>query len=101
MIMRKFHNSIAVGFFMGTVVAGAQMFLMLFFIFSGLVDDRIERGLSAREERLSALLCFIQSLLLGSFATVLAMHRSEILKSGDGAAADSTYVPPKATPVVV
>ena len=29
MIMRKFHNSMAVGFFMGSVVAMAQMFFFL------------------------------------------------------------------------
>ena len=28
--MRKFQNSIAVGFFMGSVVAASQMFLLLF-----------------------------------------------------------------------
>jgi hypothetical protein len=30
MIMRKFHNSMAVGFFMGGVVAMSQLFFMLF-----------------------------------------------------------------------
>jgi hypothetical protein len=30
MIMRKFHNSMAVGFFMGCVVAMSQLFFMLF-----------------------------------------------------------------------
>lgn len=30
MIMRKFHNSMAVGFFMGSVVAMSQLFFMLF-----------------------------------------------------------------------
>jgi hypothetical protein len=30
MIMRKFHNSMAVGFFMGSVVAMSQMFFLLF-----------------------------------------------------------------------
>ncbi len=32
MIMRKFHNSFAVGFFMGSVVAMAQLFLLLFLV---------------------------------------------------------------------
>jgi hypothetical protein len=30
MIMRKFHNSMAVGFFMGSVVSMSQMFFLLF-----------------------------------------------------------------------
>lgn len=32
MIMRKFHNSMAVGFFMGSVVATSQLFFMLFLV---------------------------------------------------------------------
>ena len=32
MIMRKFHNSMAVGFFMGSVVAISQMFFCLFLV---------------------------------------------------------------------
>lgn len=32
MIMRKFHNSMAVGFFMGSVVAMSQMFFLLFLL---------------------------------------------------------------------
>ena len=32
MIMRKFHSSLAVGFFMGCVVAMSQMFFMLFLV---------------------------------------------------------------------
>jgi hypothetical protein len=33
MIMRKFHNSMAVGFFMGSVVAMSQMFFLLFLMY--------------------------------------------------------------------
>jgi hypothetical protein len=33
LIMRKFHNSMAVGFFMGGVVATSQMFFMLFLLY--------------------------------------------------------------------
>jgi hypothetical protein len=33
MIMRKFHNSMAVGFFMGSVVATSQMFFLLFLMY--------------------------------------------------------------------
>lgn len=32
MIMRKFHNSMAVGFFMGGVVAMSQLFFVLFMV---------------------------------------------------------------------
>ena len=31
-VMRKFQSSVAVGFFMGSVIAGSQMFLLLFFM---------------------------------------------------------------------
>lgn len=33
MIMRKFHNSFAVGFFMGSVVAMSQLFFLLFLVY--------------------------------------------------------------------
>lgn len=33
MIMRKFHNSMAVGFFMGAIVAMSQMFFLLFLMY--------------------------------------------------------------------
>jgi len=33
MIMRKFHNSMAVGFFMGSVVSMSQMFFLLFLVY--------------------------------------------------------------------
>ena len=32
MIMRKFHNSLAVGFFMGFLVAMSQLFFVLFLV---------------------------------------------------------------------
>jgi hypothetical protein len=32
MIMRKFHNSMAVGFFMGSIVAMSQLFFLLFLV---------------------------------------------------------------------
>lgn len=79
MIMRKFHNSIAVGFFMGCVCAMAQFFFLLFCIYLGYASDRRQSELPAREERLMALLSLIQSILLASFASILGAHRSEIL----------------------
>mmetsp|Transcript_20846 Transcript_20846/g.48967 ORF Transcript_20846/g.48967 Transcript_20846/m.48967 type:complete len:173 (-) Transcript_20846:84-602(-) len=78
-IMRKFQNSIAVGFFMGSVVAASQMFLLLFLVLFGYIDDRLEQDLSVDGERLSGFICLVQSILLGTFAAILAAHRSEIL----------------------
>jgi uncharacterized membrane-anchored protein len=79
MIMRKYHNSMAVGFFMGCVVASSQLMFSLFLMYLGYGKDQADAGLSRREESLMALLAFLQSVLLGSFAAILAAHRSEIL----------------------
>lgn len=79
MIMRKFHNSLAVGFFMGGIVATSQLFFLLFLLFIGYGKDQKQSGLSAKEEAFMALCSLLQSLLLGSFAAILAAHRSEIL----------------------
>lgn len=38
MIMRKFHNSMAVGFFMGGVVSTSQMFFLLFLMYVNSCD---------------------------------------------------------------
>lgn len=79
MIMRKFHNSLAVGFFMGGIVASSQLFFMLFLIFVGYGKDQRDTGMSSREESLMSFFSLLQSILLGSFAAILAAHRSEIL----------------------
>jgi hypothetical protein len=109
LIMRKFHNSMAVGFFMGGVVATSQMFFLLFllyvesreketynaaegcavrsdiaafsfhFRYTGYGKDQRLQNESSKEEMLMALFSFLQSLLLGSFAAILGAHRSEIL----------------------
>lgn len=79
MIMRKFHNSMAVGFFMGGVVAMSQMFFLLFLIYIGYGRDQIYNKESAKGEGVMSLLCLVQCLLLGSFAAILGAHRSEIL----------------------
>mmetsp|Transcript_65 Transcript_65/g.135 ORF Transcript_65/g.135 Transcript_65/m.135 type:complete len:202 (-) Transcript_65:287-892(-) len=79
MIMRKFHNSMAVGFFMGGVVAMAQLFFMLFLVYIGYAKDQVAAEESAKEERFMSFLCLIQSVLLGSFAAILGAHRAEIL----------------------
>lgn len=44
--------------------------------------------LPAREESLLSFLALVQSLLLGSFAAILAAHRSEILDKPGGAVMD-------------
>ena len=77
--MRKFQTSVAVGFFMGTVCASSQMFLLLFFIILGYIDDRPANGEGVNGERITSFICLIQALLLGAFAATLAAHRSEIL----------------------
>lgn len=81
MIMRRFHNSMAVGFFMGSVVAMSQLFFLLFLVYLGYKVDEAEMGVSNHfQEIWMAMFAFIQSLLLGSFAAILAAHRSEILE---------------------
>eukprot|EP00804_Cyclotella_cryptica_P022271 CCRYP_018124-RA/>CCRYP_018124-RA protein AED:0.06 eAED:0.06 QI:555/1/1/1/0.5/0.33/3/466/182 len=78
-IMRKFQSSVFVGFFMGSVVAASQMFLMLFLIIFAYIEDRLNYDLPVDGERLTGFLFLIQSIMLGSFAAILAAHRSEIL----------------------
>jgi len=84
MIMRKFHNSIAVGFFMGCVVAMSQLFLFLCLIHFGYHSERREDGDEVNVELLNLLFCLIQSLLLASFAAMLGAHRSQILDRNTG-----------------
>ena len=54
----------------------------------GYIEERIENNLSVDGERINGFVCLVQSFLLGSFAIILAAHRSEILDpkiiSGDG-----------------
>jgi hypothetical protein len=45
----------------------------------GYGKDQIDEGMSAKEESLMAFFALVQSILLGSFAAILAAHRSEIL----------------------
>ena len=79
MIMRKFHNSLAVGFFMGGIVACSQLFFLLFLLFIGYAKDQKYIGMSSKEEAFMSFFSLVQSVLLGSFAVILAAHRSEIL----------------------
>mmetsp|Transcript_35898 Transcript_35898/g.74653 ORF Transcript_35898/g.74653 Transcript_35898/m.74653 type:complete len:110 (-) Transcript_35898:201-530(-) len=87
MIMRRFHNSMAVGFFMGSIVAMSQMFFLLFLIYLGYkVDEGNAEGVAnGLQELWMAIFALVQSLLLGSFAAILAAHRSEILEKPGGA----------------
>jgi len=83
MIMRKFHNSMAVGFFMGGVVAMSQMFFFLMLIYIGYRKDQKNDGLPVVTESVMAFLCLLQCILLGTFAAILGAHRSEILEKQD------------------
>mmetsp|Transcript_10193 Transcript_10193/g.24508 ORF Transcript_10193/g.24508 Transcript_10193/m.24508 type:complete len:177 (-) Transcript_10193:726-1256(-) len=80
MIMRKFHNSMAVGFFMGGVVAMSQMFFFLMLVYLGYMKDQKNEQLPVLTETIMAFFCLLQSLLLGTFAAMLGAHRSEILE---------------------
>lgn len=79
MIMRRFHNSMAVGFFMGSIVASSQLFFLLFLLFISYASDRALWGNESRKEHLMSALCFLEANLLGIFAIILGAHRSEIL----------------------
>ena len=83
MIMRKFHNSMAVGFFMGGVVAMSQMFFFLFLLYIGYGKDQKIDGLPIITETAMAFFSIIQCVLLGTFAAILGAHRSEILDKPD------------------
>lgn len=91
MVMRKFHNSLAVGFFLGAIVAGSQLCGMLFLDYWVYGDDVVayaaetESLASSRvAESVLAALALLQSILLGSFALLLAAHRTEVLDGGGG-----------------
>lgn len=62
----------------------------------GYIEDRLENDLPVDGERLNGFVCLMQSILLASFAAILAAHRSEILDQkinldDDG---DATYEAP-------
>jgi formate-dependent nitrite reductase membrane component NrfD len=86
MIMRKFHNSIAVGFFMGVTVTSCQFYIGLAFLYFHYRHYNIHNnnnnnrtnGSSAKDVTLFAYLSLVQAILLGSFAIILAAHRTEI-----------------------
>jgi len=94
MIMRKFHNSMAVGFFMGGVVAMSQMFFFLSMIYMGYRKDNKMDDLPSGQELLMSLICFTQFLLLGTFASILAAHRTEIIEKENDNTDAETYETP-------
>ena len=69
----------AVGFFMGGVVAMSQMFFFLFLLYIGYGKDQKNDGLPIITETAMAFFAIIQCVLLGTFAAILGAHRSEIL----------------------
>lgn len=89
--MRKFHNSLAVGFFLGTVVASSNLFLVLFFEYLVYGEDQQAVGESRVAESVLAALSLLQSILLGSFATILAAHQAEVIDGSPNNDADSAY----------
>jgi hypothetical protein len=64
----------------------------------GYIEERLENNLSVDGERINGFVCLVQSLLLGSFAIILAAHRSEILDpkiiSGNGGVCTIPYEAP-------
>jgi len=83
MIMRRFHNSMAVGFFMGSIVASSQMYFLLFLLFISYASDRALWEKESRKEHLMTVLCFFQAMLLFIFALILGAHRTQILDRPD------------------
>eukprot|EP00980_Cylindrotheca_fusiformis_P022870 scaffold9857_cov127-Cylindrotheca_fusiformis.AAC.16 len=92
MIMRKFHNSMAVGFFMGGIVGMAQFTTIEYHCitesnlrladstsYAGYKKDLRMEGYSGAQEGFMSLLCLMECALLASFAAILGAHRSEIM----------------------
>ena len=74
MIMRKFHNSMAVGFFMGVTITSCQFYIALGLLFFHYSSNHSNN----KDVTLFACLSIIQAILLGTFAIILAAHRTEI-----------------------
>lgn len=69
----------------------SQLFVSLF----GYIEDRLINNLSVDGERLNGFVCLVQSILLASFATILASHRSEILDQKISDDDDIAYEAPR------
>jgi hypothetical protein len=80
MIMRKFHNSIAVGFFMGVTVTSCQFYIALALLYFHYRHYSLRNNANGnvKDVTLFACLSIVQAILLGTFAIILAAHRTEI-----------------------
>ncbi len=78
MIMRKFHNSMAVGFFMGVTVTSCQFYIALGLLYFHYRHHLSINHSNSKDVTLFACLSIIQAILLGTFAIILAAHRTEI-----------------------
>ncbi len=63
----------------------------------GYIEDRLSNNLPVDGERLNGFVCLLQSILLASFATILASHRSEILDQKISDDDDVAYEAPRTT----
>jgi hypothetical protein len=54
-----------------------------YYRYTGYRKDQMMEGYSGAQEGFMSLLCFMECALLGSFAAILGVHRSEILEKGD------------------
>lgn len=79
MVMRSYHSSMAIGFFLGAVVGSSCLFFLLFLLFQGYALDQQMEVLSNHEEHIMSTFCIIQSILLVIFASILGAHRSDVV----------------------
>lgn len=66
----------------------SQMFFLLFLLYISFGRDQAQASESFKEESWIGMVSLIQSILLGSFAGILAAHRSEILDKPGNAVMD-------------
>jgi len=79
MVMRSYHSSMAIGFFLGAVVGSSCLFFLLFMLFQGYALDQQMEVQSNHEEHIMSTFCIIQSVLLATFASILGAHRSDVV----------------------
>jgi len=78
LIMRRFHNGFAMGFFLGSLVATSQLFFMLILAYRSYAATSYYNR-QHKEEILMEFLCFIQATLLGVFACILGAYKNKII----------------------
>lgn len=54
-----------------------------FFSYAAHASDRSNNGKSNSEENIQALFALIETILIGSFAVVLALHRSQVIDKSE------------------